>query len=285
MSRVSVSPLSLIRSFRTPVLDVWAGLTRPERLAQWLGRTDLDLTPGAEFVMEHSNGDTTRGHVRDVVPPVRLDLGVRGSTPGPERHLALLLEGDGPGSRATVVLDGFRNDVERKREHRFWSEALAALRTSLHEERDASSWGADIPILSRMLLPRAAADVWPLISTGPGLDKWVAHVDRFDAAPGGMFRLTSRYQGRQIVEEGRIEEITPESRVALSWEWIGEAWGAPTRVEFLIEPEAPGSSLSVIHSGFGAIAADRQFAARRNYAAAWPDVLSDLRRLVAPVTS
>jgi uncharacterized protein YndB with AHSA1/START domain len=285
MSRVSVPALSLIRSFRTPVLDVWAGITRPERLARWLGRTDLELTPGAEFVMEHANGDTTRGHVLDVVPPVRLELGVRGSPSGPERRLALLLEGDGPGSRATVVTNGFRNDIERKREHRFWSEALAALRTTLHEERDASSWGADIPILSRMLLPRAGADLWPLISTGPGLDKWVAHVDRFDAAQGGMFRLTSRYHGRQIVEEGRIEEITPESRVALSWEWIGEGWGAPTRVEFLIEAEAPGSSLSVIHSGFEALAADRQFAARRNYAAAWPDVLSDLRRLVAPVTA
>jgi uncharacterized protein YndB with AHSA1/START domain len=110
-------------------------------------------------------------------------------------------------------------------------------------------------------------------------------VDRFDATQGGIFRLTSRYQGRQIVEEGRIEEITPESRVALSWEWIGEGWGAPTRVEFFIEAEAPGSSLSVIHSGFEGIAADRQFAARRNYAAAWPDVLTDLRRLVAPVTA
>ena len=87
------------------------------------------------------------------------------------------------------------------------------------------------------------------------------------------------------MEEGRIEEITPESRVVLSWEWAGEGWGAPTRVEFLIEPEAPGSSLSVIHSGFENVAADRRLAARKNYAVAWPDVLADLRRLVAPVTN
>lgn len=218
----------------------------------------------------------------EAVPPVRLELAVRGSTTGRERGLTILLEGDGPGSRATVLEQDLR-EIERARERRFWSQALAALRSTLHDGADAVSWGADVPVLARAVLPRAAADLWPLISTGPGLDKWVAHVDRFDAVAGGAFRLTSRYQGRQIVEEGRIEEITPESRVVLSWEWAGEGWGAPTRVEFLIEPEASGSSLSVIHSGFENVAADRRLAARKNYAVAWPDVLADLRRLVAPV--
>jgi hypothetical protein len=61
--------------------------------------------------------------------------------------------------------------------------------------------------------------------------------------------------------------------------------GRADAVEFLIEPEAPGSALSVIHSGFENVAADRRLAARKNYAVAWPDVLADLRRLVAPVTS
>lgn len=220
----------------------------------------------------------------EAVPPVRLELSVRGSTTGRERGLTILLEGDGPGSRITVLEQDLR-EIERARERRFWTQALAALRSAMNDVGDASSWGADVPVLARAVLSRAAADLWPLIATGPGLDKWVAHVDRFDAAPGGAFRLTSRYQGRQIVEEGRIEEITPESRVVLSWEWAGEGWGASTRVEFLIEPEAPGSSLSVMHSGFENVAADRRLAARKNYAVAWPDVLADLRRLVAPVTN
>jgi len=284
MSRVSAPPSSITRSFRSPVLDIWAHLTRPELLARWLGRGGLDLSRGGEFTIEHANGDTTRGHVIEAVPPVRLELSVRGSTTGRERGLTILLEGDGPGSRITIVEQDLR-EIERTRQRRFWTQALAALRSAMNDVGDASSWGADVPVLARAVLPRAAADLWPLIATGPGLDKWVAHVDSFDAAPGGAFRLTSRYQGRQIVEEGRIEEITPESRVVLSWEWAGEGWGASTRVEFLIEPEAPGSSLSVMHSGFENVAADRRLAARKNYAVAWPDVLADLRRLVAPVTN
>ena len=283
MSRVGTSASSITRSFRSPVLEIWAHLTRPELLARWLGRGDLDLSRGAELTIEHANGDTTRGRVIEAVPPVRLALATRAL--GSERGLTILLEGDGPGSRVTIVQHDSRTDIERKRERQFWTQALAALRSAVNDGVDASSWGADVPVFARAVLPRAAADLWPLIATGPGLDKWVAHVDRFDAAPGGAFRLTSRYQGRQVVEEGRIEEITPESRVALSWEWAGEGWGASTRVEFRIEPEASGSSLSVIHSGFESVAADRRLAARRNYAAAWPDVLADLRRLVAPVTS
>lgn len=262
---------------------MWAHVTRPELLARWLGRGELDLSRGAEFTIEHANGDTTRGRVVEAVPPVRLVLTTRAS--GSERGLTILLEGDGPGSRVTIVQQDLRLEIERKRERLFWTQALAALRSAMNDGGDASSWGDDVPVLARAVLPRAAADLWPLIATGPGLDKWVAHVDRFDAAEGGAFRLTSRYQGRQVVEEGRIEEITTESRVVLSWEWAGEGWGAPTRVEFLIEPEASGSSLNVIHSGFENVAADRRLAARKNYAIAWPDVLADLRRLVAPVTS
>ena len=282
---MNASPVSIFRSFQKPILEAWAHLTRPELLALWLGRTELDLTTGAEFTIEHSNGDATRGHVLEAVPPIRLDLSCRSTPISPERRVTIVLEGDGPGSRATVLCHDLRGEAERQRERQFWVEALGALRTVLHEARDASVWGEGLPILARAALPRTSADLWPLIATGPGLDKWVAHVERFDAVVGGAFRLTSRFQGRQIVEEGRIEEIAPESRVALSWEWMGESWGAPTRVEFRIEAEPVGSSLSVIHSGFDRIAADRRLAARRNYAAAWPEVLVDLRRLVAPVAA
>src|SRR6185436_19460944 len=171
MSRVSAPPSSITRSFRSPVLDIWAHLTRPELLARWLGRGDLDLSRGAEFTIEHANGDTTRGHMIDAVPPVRLELSVRGSTTGRERGLTILLERDGPGSRITILEQDLR-EIERTRQRRFWTQALAALRSAMNDVGDASSWGADIPVLSRAILPRAAADLWPLIATGPGLDKW-----------------------------------------------------------------------------------------------------------------
>ena len=203
----------------------------------------------------------------------------------PETHVSFRLEGDGPGSRLYVTQDGLRSEVERRSARAFWKEALSALRDTLHHRRDAHEWGSELPITLRAQMPRSASDLWPLLSTASGLEKWVAHVERFDGVQGGSFRLTSRFQGRQIVEEGRIEEIVPSSRVALSWEWLGEGWGAPTRVEFVIEPESSGSAVLVLHSGFERVDDAKRVTARRNYAGAWPEVLAGLKRLVAPVAA
>jgi uncharacterized protein YndB with AHSA1/START domain len=280
---VTPTAISVFRSFRTPLQESWSHLSRPELLSKWLGRCELDLSPGGEVLLEAWNGDVARGRVLAAVPPVRIEIVWRASALSPETHVTLRLEGDGPGSRLYVSHDGLRSETERRSASAWWRTALGALRAALHGKAGANEWGADLPITLRAPMPRAASDLWPLISTAPGIDKWVAHVERFDGVAGGAFRLTSRFQGRQIVEEGRIEEIVPSSRVALSWEWVGEGWGAPTRVEFTIEPESSGSALLVCHSGFERIDPARRLVARRNYAAAWPEVMGDLRRLVAPV--
>lgn len=274
--------ISVFRSFRSPVREVWIHLTRPEHLARWLGQTELELLHDGEFRLESWNGDTASGRVISVVAPIRLELAWRPSASAPESHVILRLEGDGPGSRMTVTHDGLRSEPERRGARQMWREAMAALRVLLHDGVDAHEWGAGIPVTARAPLPRSATEVWPLLSTGPGIEKWVAHVERFDGEPGGMFRLTSKFQGREIVEEGKIEELTPESRLVLSWEWIGEEWGGPTRVEFSVEAEPQGASVLIVHSGFDRIAPERRLAARKNYVAAWPEVLGDLKRLVSP---
>jgi uncharacterized protein YndB with AHSA1/START domain len=281
----SVNPtaISTYRSFRTPTARVWAHLTRHELLARWLGEAELELAPGGEMSIQMWNGNAARGRVIEAVPPVRLEVSWRPSMLSTETHVVLRLERDGPGCRLTVTHDGLKSDPERRTARQTWNEALGALRATLHEDADAHEWGASIPVTLRALMPRSASDLWPIISTASGIDKWVAHVDRFEGEPGGLFRLTSRFQGRQVIEEGRVEEIVPESKIALSWEWAGEGWGASTRVEFSIELEPPGSALLVHHSGFDRISAERRHAARRNYATAWPEVLADLKRLVTPV--
>ncbi len=262
---------------------MWLHLTRPELLARWLGQAELELAPDGALSVDAWNGDSVRGRVLAFAPPVRLELAWRTTPLSPDHHVVLRLEGDGPGSRLTVTQDGLPSEPDRRVARQTWREVLAALRSAIHEERDAREWGATIPVAVRTAVPRSAADLWPLFSTPAGLEKWIAHVDRFEGAVGGTFRFASRFQGREVVEEGRVEEMIPESRVALSWEWIGEGWGASTRVEFTVEPDGAGSTVLILHSGFDRLAPERQVAARRNYAGAWPEVLADFKRLVAPV--
>jgi uncharacterized protein YndB with AHSA1/START domain len=282
---VNPTTISCFRSFRPPVADVWLHLTRPELLARWAGRVQLELAEGGEASLEVWNGDSAAGRVLAAVPPVRLEIAWRPFGIGPESHVVLRLEGDGPGSRITVSHDGLRTEAERRQARLSWKEALLALHRAVSEGADAHEWGAAIPIAVRVAMPRSPSDLWPLFSTAAGLEKWVARVERFDGETGGAFRFASRYRGRDIIEEGRIEELAPESRVALSWEWLGEEWGAPTRLEIAIERAESGASVLIHHSGFDRIEPGKRLAARRNYAAAWVEVISDLRRLVSPVAA
>src|SRR5262249_36999936 len=153
----------------------------------------------------------------DLAPPIRLEVTCHPATLHPETSVAFLLEGDGPGSRLTIRHDGLPSEAERGAARLMWRDALGALRTALQEGADAHEWGAELPVAARAIIPRSPTDVWPLLATGAGIEKWVAHVERFDAEPGGAFRLTSRFQGREIIEEGRVEEVVFESRIALSW--------------------------------------------------------------------
>jgi uncharacterized protein YndB with AHSA1/START domain len=285
MLDVNPTTISVFRSFRSPLPDVWIYITRPEHLARWLGRAELELLHDGEFRLETWNGDGATGRVIAVAAPVRLELAWRPSALSPESHVILRLEGDGPGSRLTVTHDGLKSEAERRAVRQMWKEALGALRSLLHDGTDGHEWGAAIPVTARAAIARPAPELWPLISTGPGIEKWVAHVEQFEGEPGGAFRLTSKFHGREIVEEGKIEEITPETRLALTWEWLGEGWGAPTRVEFSIETDPQGASVLIVHSGFERVAPERRLDARKNYVAAWPEVLGDLKRLVSPAAA
>jgi uncharacterized protein YndB with AHSA1/START domain len=271
------------RSFQSPVSAIWPCLTVPNRLAGWIGAADFDLAREGSLAVKTWNGDVFHGRVISAVPPVRLEFAWRLFDFDPESHVMWRLVGDGPGSRLTVTHDGLRSREERDHARLFWRESLDALRRLADEKLPSPEWGATHPVTMRALLPRTAADLWPVLSTASGLSKWVANVERFEAQPGGAFRLRSRYRGQDVIEQGIVQEIVADSKLRLSWEWIGEGWGGATEVLFTLEPEAGGTSLMISHSGFDRIDAVRGPDARRNYALGWPEVLSDLKRLVTPM--
>jgi len=271
------------RGLRPPVHEVWRYLSRPELLARWFGTVDLELVVGGDFSLHAWNGDIVRGRVLQADPPSTLALAWKPQGTGAESRVTIQLQGDGPGSRIGVRHEGLTGEPERRQARRLWREVLTALRTSLHENVDAHEWGASLPISVRAPLSRSSRDLWPMLSTAQGLGKWIGHVDRFDGAPEGSFRFTSRVQGRDVAEEGVIEQMTDQNRVILGWEWMGESWGGRTKVEMALEPDPSGAALLLLHSGFDKIAPAQAAIARRHYAATWPRLVANLRRLVAPV--
>jgi uncharacterized protein YndB with AHSA1/START domain len=274
--------VAVYRSFPDPVPALWPRLSRPELLERWLGPAEIEIAVGGDMQATLWNGDVVKGSVTAVAPPNCLDLSWRGLGPDTETFVRIRLEHAGPGSRIRVEQDDPGSESERAYAQVWWREALEALASSMENGRDAHEWGDTLPIVLRAPLARTSADVWPLLSTAEGLEKWLAGAERFEPAPGGAFRFLSRFQGTEVIEEGQVVAIEPERRVALDWEWTGQGWDALTRVELRLEPDAAGAALVLSHSGFEALAPEKRLAARRNYAAAWRDVLFDLRRLVAP---
>jgi len=273
------------RSFRSPVSAIWPCLTLPHRLAGWLGEADFDLGFNGTLSLRTWNGDAFHGRVVAAVPPAKLDATWRLFESDSESRVSWRLSGDGPGSRLTVTQDGLRTREERDHARLFWRDALDALHGLADEGIPSGEWGAAHPVTVCAFLPRTAADLWPALSTAAGLSKWVATVEEFDPQPGGAFRFRSRYKGHDVIEQGTIQEIVPDSRLRLSWEWIGEEWNGATEVLLALEPEAGGTTCLVAHSGFDRINPDRALEARRNYATGWPEVLSDLKRLVSPLAT
>lgn len=274
--------VAVFRSFRDPVLAVWPYWSRPELLDRWLGTTDVELEAGGSFQATLWNGDVVRATILSAAPPSRLDLAWRGEGPDAALTVRVRLEHQGPGCRVAVEEEDPGSDLERAHACAWWRAALDALRAAVDGISDAHRWGDRLPIVLRAPLAREASDIWPLLSTASGLAKWLASAERFDPAPGGAFRFVSRFKGTEIVEEGRVEALEPERLIALSWEWMGQGWQAPTRVELRLEPDPTGTALVIHHSGFEALEPEQRLAARVNYAAAWRDVMDDLKRLVAP---
>jgi uncharacterized protein YndB with AHSA1/START domain len=68
------------RRLNHPVGEVWAALTEPDRLAEWLAEADLDLVEGGRVELrwqntdEHGNTAVARGTISRLEPPRLLEI-------------------------------------------------------------------------------------------------------------------------------------------------------------------------------------------------------------------
>lgn len=68
--------LRLTRRFHASCGEVWAALTEPQSLKRWLADViELELAPGGTVALELSDAGRVAASVRELQPPLMLELG------------------------------------------------------------------------------------------------------------------------------------------------------------------------------------------------------------------
>ena len=90
--------------YDTDVADLWSALTRPDRLARWLGEFEGDLRVGGEYKARFfASGWEGTGHVEECEPPHSLRVVNRGTDAPDEHAIEVTLTADG--DQTVLVLE------------------------------------------------------------------------------------------------------------------------------------------------------------------------------------
>ncbi len=92
------------RRYAKPVAKVWAALTTPERLADWLGAADIDLRVGGKLRLTYENGKSVEVIITRVEAPHTLAWSW--ILDGFDTSVLFELAPDGDGCRLTLTHSG-----------------------------------------------------------------------------------------------------------------------------------------------------------------------------------
>jgi uncharacterized protein YndB with AHSA1/START domain len=98
--------VTFVRRLARPVEKVWAALTVPERLADWLANAEVDLRVGGRFALYWEAHDYRMAGVITELDPPRALAWTWPSPEHPESLVRWILEPDGDGCRLTLHQTG-----------------------------------------------------------------------------------------------------------------------------------------------------------------------------------
>ena len=117
--------------------------------------------------------------------------------------------------------------------------------------------------------------VWTAITTAEGLGTWFGQKATVDLRVGGLAQLT--WDGG-YTHELRIERLDPPRVFGWTWAIVGLPEGDPRRtyVEFTLEPDASGTRLTMVETGFAQLPSDLHGGAYGGNAEGWQKELDEL---------
>jgi uncharacterized protein YndB with AHSA1/START domain len=139
-------------------------------------------------------------------------------------------------------------------------------------------------IEKKILVRAPRARLWQALTDTELLGKWLSsRIERVTVAPGAILRgpvIVPGFEHEKM--DAIVEKVEPERY--LSWRWhpgstvpIDTSGEPRTLVEFHLEDAEGGTLLTVVESGFDALAARRD-EARRGNDAGWTEVTRSIAR-------
>jgi uncharacterized protein YndB with AHSA1/START domain len=124
-------------------------------------------------------------------------------------------------------------------------------------------------------VPQPPEKVWAAITTAEGLGTWFGQKATVDLRVGGLAQLT--WDGGYS-NELRIERLEPPRVFGWTWAISGLPEDDPRRtyVEFTLEPDAAGTRLTVVETGFAQVPSDLHPGAYGGNVEGWQKELDEL---------
>ena len=124
-------------------------------------------------------------------------------------------------------------------------------------------------------VPQPPEKVWAAITTAEGLGTWFGHQATVDLRVGGAAQVTWDGKDRH---ELRIERLEPPRVFGWTWAISGLPEDDPRRtyVEFTLEPDASGTRLTVVETGFAQLPGDEHARAYGGNVEGWQKELDEL---------
>lgn len=118
-----------------PIDAVWAALSEPAALAEWLMENDFEPRIGKRFTFRHEPIPDLRGYVEcevlEMEPPTRMVWSWLSTDLGEPTRVVIALAAIDDGTKLTLKHDGEVDAHLRSLTQAGWPQKLAALRTSL----------------------------------------------------------------------------------------------------------------------------------------------------------
>ncbi len=265
--------LTLVRDYPHPIVRVWAAISTPARIADWMGVTwigdeSAPLHEGARFDYHFGNTDLpSHAHVLRFDPPHLLEHSWFENEP-PAATVRWALEETEGGTRLTLThLFPIADDAPRTGAG--WTNLMEALAASLDGVPfvPPRPWWAYRDDYAHAFGPRATRDarlkrgqgrqyltfdrilrhspevVWDALTTPAGLARWMQ--SRVEVAPGPGGRIHFVFQDGVHTMAGAIVDWDPPYLFAFTWTERATAGGSVVRFELFDDPA--GCRLRLTH--------------------------------------